>query len=403
VRVLERLPLERLLDASGDEVLQVSKLSVVVVRGMLSALAIAGASCRVYDSELLEQLDTGSRSNSINASGALWDAAAAQDSDDAGDGPVIVPACGNAHLDARERCDIAIPRGEQGACPDGCNAQDGCFAQELLGQRCGARCEPVEITESVPGDGCCPKGATPASDSDCSGTCGNGVIEASETCDPPGSCARPETCVPSKVCMAAQLTGAAETCSARCQEQPITSCVSGDGCCPRGCDAREDGDLDCPIVTETTPTVPTTGEAGSSAPTGPATVCMNGQQCTEEQLANECSMVHTGGRCHSCDCTYCAAEVASCESITADTRGCSRLVECALQNHCQGFGCLCGDSLSTCQSRPAGPCLREIRELAGTREFYGILLNVNTPGTPLALAMGMLQCRADHCAETCGL
>jgi hypothetical protein len=123
----------------------------------------------------------------------------------------------------------------------------------------------------------------------------------------------------------------------------------------------------------------------------------------EEQQAAECSAVHSGGRCHSCDCAYCATEVALCEQITKETGGCARVVECALQNHCQGAECLCGDNLTTCQNRPLGPCLLEIREVAGSRDYFSIWWTATTPGTPLATALALMQCRADHCAETCGL
>lgn len=367
-----------------------SRLSVSVPQAMLCVLALAGTSCRVYDSELLE-LGAGGRSdNQLNAS-------TVDSVIDAGAGAFVVPACGNGRKDERERCDIAIPQGEPDACPDGCDARDGCLAEVLMGQRCGARCAPKEITESLPGDGCCPNGATPATDSDCSATCGNGMIEADETCDPAESCPRPESCKTSKACTVARLTGAAGTCSARCQELPLESCESGDGCCPQGC--AEQGDRDCPTNT-VTPPPSTSAEAGTSSPDS---VCKNGEQCTGEQLSAECSAVHSGGRCHSCDCAYCAAEVATCESATKDTGACSRVVECALQNHCQGADCLCGDNLANCQNRPLGPCLWEIRELAGSRDYYSIWWTASMPGTPLAVALSVLQCRTDHCAETCGL
>jgi hypothetical protein len=219
----------------------VSRLSVSVSQAMLCVLAIAGTSCRVYDSERLQQLGAGGRAELVNAS-TVDDGGNRLD---AGDEPLIVPACGNGRMDDREHCDIAIPQGAPGACPDGCSARDGCLAEELVGQRCGARCAPREISESVPGDGCCPNGATPATDSDCSATCGNGLVEAGETCDPPGSCALPESCSTSKACTVSHLTGAAQTCSARCQELPLASCESGDGCCPTGC--LDQGDRDFPI------------------------------------------------------------------------------------------------------------------------------------------------------------
>lgn len=361
---------------------------------MLCVLAIASASCRVYDSELLEQLATGGRAVQVNASRHVLDAGLAPDS--SAETRVVVPACGNGHVEGRERCDIAIAQGEPGACPDGCPMRDGCVAEELAGQRCGARCTPIEITERVAGDGCCPSGATPDTDSDCSAHCGDGVLEQAETCDPPESCPTRASCSTTKACMTAHLTGAAETCSARCQELPIEVCESGDACCPKGCTAAEDDDC-----TEQAPPKPSP-DAGTAEP-GTEPVCMDGQQCNDDKAARECASVHSGTRCHTCDCAYCAADVASCERVTKETGGCSRLVECALKNQCQGIECLCGTNVTTCQSRPLGPCLGEIREIAGTRDYFEIVWIASTPGTPLAVAMNLVQCRADHCAQTCGL
>jgi hypothetical protein len=377
----------------------VSRLAAVVPHCMLSVLAFAAMSCRVYDSELLQQFGTGRR-----AVTAVVDVFA-----DGGE-PVVIPACGNGTVEGRERCDIAIARGQEGACPDGCNMRDGCLAHELVGQRCGARCAPIEITDSVPGDGCCPNGAMPETDSDCSATCGNGVLEADETCDPPESCPTQASCSTEKACTVAHVTGAASACSARCQELPVSVCESGDGCCPDACTSQVDSDCtsteepDLPNTTNTTNTSTAAGgEAGTATPNTNGTTCMGGDSCTEEQQAAECSAVHSGGRCHSCDCAYCATEVALCEQITKETGGCARVVECALQNHCQGAACLCGDNLTNCQNRPLGPCLLEIREVAGSRDYFSIWWTATTPGTPLAVALALVQCRADHCAETCGL
>ena len=69
--------------------------------------------------------------------------------------------------------------------------------------------------------------------------CNNGAVDPGETCD--GNC--PTTCAPSgDACMPVQLVGSAATCDAACVAQPITECVSGDGCCADGCDASNDAD-----------------------------------------------------------------------------------------------------------------------------------------------------------------
>jgi alpha-N-arabinofuranosidase len=75
---------------------------------------------------------------------------------------------------------------------------------------------------------------------DCSASCGNGVVDASETCDPPTSC--PSSCDDGNACTLDQLTGSPENCNVACSNTAITACTSGDGCCPSGCSAS---DSDC--------------------------------------------------------------------------------------------------------------------------------------------------------------
>lgn len=75
------------------------------------------------------------------------------------------------------------------------------------------------------------------------GECNNNVVEAGETCDPPGSC--PVSCDQSTttVCAPAVLVGSAASCTASCAITAITACASGDMCCPDGC--TPDLDSDC--------------------------------------------------------------------------------------------------------------------------------------------------------------
>lgn len=72
-------------------------------------------------------------------------------------------------------------------------------------------------------------------------TCNNGVIDANETCDPPGSC--PTSCpTATDSCRPLQLNGAASTCTAVCVERVIRICGGGDNCCPTGCLPSNDSD-----------------------------------------------------------------------------------------------------------------------------------------------------------------
>ena len=48
---------------------------------------------------------------------------------------------------------------------------------------CDVACTFTDVTVCETGDGCCPSGCTFATDEDCPGICGNGVVETGEECD----------------------------------------------------------------------------------------------------------------------------------------------------------------------------------------------------------------------------
>lgn len=75
--------------------------------------------------------------------------------------------------------------------------------------------------------------------------CDNGIIEDGETCDPPSTC--PVSCDDGNVCTVGTMSGSPATCDVLCSFEPITACVSGDGCCPAGCTVSNDSDcsFDC--------------------------------------------------------------------------------------------------------------------------------------------------------------
>jgi hypothetical protein len=102
------------------------------------------------------------------------------------------------------------------------------------------------VTAAADGDGCCPAGATSDVDNDCSITCGNGTVEANETCDTAiasGDGACPTSCNDSMACTTDTLVSGG-TCNAACSNSAITQPMSGDGCCPSG--ATYANDTDCP-------------------------------------------------------------------------------------------------------------------------------------------------------------
>ncbi|MBI5547971.1 MAG: hypothetical protein HY901_29160 [Deltaproteobacteria bacterium] len=74
--------------------------------------------------------------------------------------------CGDGVVNASEVCDVAIPDGEQGACPKSCESQDPCQQASVGGHGCMAHCEVV-AAPCRNTDGCCPASCSAATDDDC--------------------------------------------------------------------------------------------------------------------------------------------------------------------------------------------------------------------------------------------
>jgi MYXO-CTERM domain-containing protein len=145
--------------------------------------------------------------------------------------------CGNGTIEPGETCDP--PR----TCPVSCDDNDACTVDAETGsaENCNAACSHASVVSCDAGDGCCPAGCTEATDADCAFVCGNGAVDAGETCDPPSSC--PAACDDGDACTQDSLTGDPDACTAQCQHFPIMVCAAGDGCCPAGC--TPDVDADC--------------------------------------------------------------------------------------------------------------------------------------------------------------
>jgi hypothetical protein len=168
--------------------------------------------------------------------------------------------CGNGVVEPGEFCDRAIPPGGAGACPTTCSSAGApsCLVPRLEGsaEACTARCaQDVNQLCAQKADGCCPPGCTNAStmmrtDPDCSATCGNGAVEAGETCDTalapaaPGACPAPAACNDASACTTDRLLSPG-TCSARCLHTPVVT-FEADGCCPPG--GNNLVDVDCPAL-----------------------------------------------------------------------------------------------------------------------------------------------------------
>ena len=156
--------------------------------------------------------------------------------------------CGNGVVEAGETCDITIAAGQPGACPTGCDDQQACTTDALVAPgTCTSACTNTEITVPAAGDACCPAGANHGTDSDCSPTCGDGLVTTGELCDTgivagqPGACPGLSDCTDADACTSDGLL-AGGTCSAVCTHGPVTTPVGGDGCCPPAGNANSDSD-----------------------------------------------------------------------------------------------------------------------------------------------------------------
>jgi hypothetical protein len=158
--------------------------------------------------------------------------------------------CGNGVVDSGETCDIAIKPPAKGSCPTSCNDGNACTIDAFSGSGCTLSCIYKTIVScSLKSDGCCPKGCTVLTDSDCKLTklCGNGVVDSGETCDiaiqPPAKGACPTSCDDQNPCTLDSSTGSA--CTLKCLYLSIKHCsgVKSDGCCPSFCSAITD--VDC--------------------------------------------------------------------------------------------------------------------------------------------------------------
>jgi hypothetical protein len=202
------------------------------------------------------------------------------------------PSCGNGVLEVGESCDDGPSQTSTSAapCPKSCPPSPSlCLKNVLAGDAaaCTARCEATPVT-TCGRDGCCAAGCTSANDPDCSATCGDGIVQATngETCDiaiPAGRLGACPTSCPGAVGCTRGVLVAAGTCQAACLFLPITAARAGDGCCPQGADASLDPDC-APLcgngVVETPAETCDYGAGDDACPTG----CGGGDTCSPVRL-----------------------------------------------------------------------------------------------------------------------
>lgn len=266
--------------------------------------------------------------------------------------------CGDGVVDGPEMCD--------GNCPTQCNDGDACTTDTLGGSAatCDAACSYTPTTACAGGDACCPAGCSNANDSDCApmDLCGNGTIDAGETCD--GSC--PSQCNDGDACTTDRLSGSAATCSAQCNYAPVTSCQSGDGCCPFGCSFANDNDCAC---TPKTCGQIAGGQCGSFSDgcggtitcdrCNAGTACTNGACVTENFIGDDCTDFPQCGSTQDAACItaatwpggYCTqiCNTSTCPSGShcTDFDGTNELcmLDCTFDSDCEaGYECRDWDS-----------------------------------------------------------
>ena len=209
------------------------------------------------------------------------------------------PSCGNGVVEGGETCDPAS------SCPTSCTDGNACTLDQMTGSsaNCNVTCSHTSITTCVAGDGCCPAGCTANTDSDCSPTCGNGVVEPGETCDPASSC--PTSCNEGNACIIDQMTGSSANCNVSCSHTAVTTCVSGDGCCPAGCTANTDSDCS-PTCGNGVVEKGETCDLPSSCPTS----CDDGNACTIDHMTG--SSANCNVACSHTSITTCVGSDGCC-------------------------------------------------------------------------------------------
>ena len=179
--------------------------------------------------------------------------------------------CGNGIVEDGEKCD--------GNCPGSCSEPMACTVFELKGSSasCDAECVRREISDVKSGDGCCPDDATAGDDADCPKSCGDGILDSTETCEPESTdkpCPTEESCDDRNLCTMDILVGSAEKCTAACEHTPMTprsvSCDDGDPCTD-----------DTPVMSTTSCSYECMSGARKTR-SGPQT-CDDGDPCTKDE------------------------------------------------------------------------------------------------------------------------
>ena len=230
---------------------------------------------------------------------------------------VLAAACGNPPVKRVDPEPSAQPtnNGDTNTPEDQTGSGDGCGVTtcddgnactldsgEQNTSTCVTTCSYEREVTCVDGDGCCPAACDPSSDSDCDGT---NVDQCPTTCRPPAD-----------ACTTVISTKDQQGCVTGCDYAPVSSCVSGDGCCPNGCTAAMDAD--CGDRPDGNPV--DNGHGANNGACVPATCDTLGAECGA--TSDGCGGTVNCGSCangDSCIDAVCHSVVASCDPNVSGT------------------------------------------------------------------------------------
>jgi hypothetical protein len=367
------------------------------------ALSTALAACSVYDSGLLVHQRPDAVTTRDSGDGDI--AMPGRPSDRVDSGAVLGPdesppgaagsetRCGDGQLTGIEKCDMGIAAGKPGACPTSCPPLAKCTPRVLNGTACQATCELRElICES--GDNCCPGKCTTDNDSDCSPSCGDGIVQetAGETCEAKSDtpCKKSDAeCDDGNACTSDKLTGSASNCNAVCTNTLLPAATEADGCCPEGANATTDGDCE-----------PKCGNGVLER----SEDCDGGSSCTADckrtgSMDQARCLAAAKTDCEKCSCTSCTATEMACrmgDNADANTK-CSAVLTCSQMNNCVDEMCYCASPLCVV----AGACQNQILTAAGTTDVTMLQTLKMDLNNPLGKARSADVCRTTMCASAC--
>ena len=274
------------------------------------------------------------------------------------------PTCGNGIREGAELCDGSD-------CVTECGGDNACITAQLKGaaETCDARCESSEVSTCESGDGCCPSGCDHGTDSDCSPSCGDGVLTGNETCEPGSQehlCPTAVDCDDGDPCTDDMVTGSAEQCSAKCAHAALTripiTCDDGDPCTD---DTLVESRTECSYECRFSSPRQRSGSCEDSNPCTDDTPVMSADRC-EYMCPHSPAPVGTdcgGGR--SCMNGRCEAPPARCgDGVQQGTEECddgSATWECDRNCRERNFyvACATGSDCADAQSCVSGACVSE--------------------------------------------